>query len=134
MKIGIKTFFKNSGIAAFLLAFIFAFPSCEIGLGAAVDVDQPVLNIVSPSASLEARNGTIVFQGTCSDDRGVKEIVATLTNNDSPDADPISLGTIIFADSDVKPNQEWEASLVYNENSDWNRQRWSPIRKGISRF
>ncbi len=120
MKIGIKTFFKNSGIAAFLLAFIFAFPSCEIGLGAAVDVDQPVLNIVSPSASLEARNGTIVFQGTCSDDRGVKEIVATLTNNDSPDADPISLGTIIFADSDVKPNQEWEASLVYNENSEYN--------------
>ena len=46
MKIGIKTFFRNSGLALLSAALIFACSSCEIGLGAAVDTDAPMVDSI----------------------------------------------------------------------------------------
>lgn len=85
MKIGIKTFFKNSVIAVFAASFIFAFSSCEIGLGAAVDTDAPLVeSIVSPRENV-ARRSSIHVAGTCSDDTGVDYLKVLLINNDYPD-------------------------------------------------
>ena len=117
MKMRVRTFFENIGIAASLLAFGFVFPSCEIGLGAAVDVQQPTVTIESPTKSkVEAVHGDIVFSVDCQDDSGVAEIEISLSSNNTPLIEKMSIPLA----NPKKDGSKWEASLVYNKESENN--------------
>lgn len=62
-----------------LLCFIglVIFSSCEIGLGAQVDVEPPSVSLLSPSENARTRRG-ITFSGEWNDDLEVKEISVLL--------------------------------------------------------
>ena len=62
-------------------AIVLAVGSCgdDVGLGATVDTEAPVLEITYPPAAASVR-GTFVFAGTCSDDKEVTSIKLTITN------------------------------------------------------
>ncbi len=115
MKIGIKTFFKDSGIALLSAALIFVCSSCEIGLGAAVDTDAPMVDSIDSPAENSARRGSIDFRGTCSDDSGVDYLKVTLTNNDYPGR--FSYDWTI--DPDSSDNKKWGFSLIHNEGNSY---------------
>lgn len=58
-----------------LLCFIVfvIFSSCEIGLGAQVDVEPPSVSLLSPNENARTRK-TITFSGEWNDDLEVKEV------------------------------------------------------------
>ena len=64
----------------FLLSLFILFTvSCEIGLGSAVDIAIPTINISYPPKNAVIRDSFIV-SGTCSDDSGVIAVSVQLTN------------------------------------------------------
>lgn len=59
-------------------------PSCEVGLGEAVDINPPVLTVTSPViGGSVSTNYTI--SGTATDDTGVKDLTITVKKADAPD-------------------------------------------------
>ena len=64
-----------------LIAFssIAAFISCEVGLGEAVDVNAPSIEITTPETSAVIRD-TFALVGNWSDDGSIKEVTVTLRN------------------------------------------------------
>ena len=64
--------------------FLFALLACgeDTGLGASVDTEAPKLAITYPPSSAVIRED-FVFAGTCSDDKGVSSVVATIKNVDT---------------------------------------------------
>ena len=64
-----------------LIAFssIAAFISCEVGLGEAVDVNAPSIEITTPETSAVIRD-TFALAGNWSDDGSIKEVTVTLRN------------------------------------------------------
>ncbi|MDY5123044.1 MAG: Ig-like domain-containing protein [Treponema sp.] len=56
--------------------------SCKVGLGPAVDVEAPTLEITYPPMQSVIR-GSFVLAGTCDDDRTVDSIQITVTNADT---------------------------------------------------
>ena len=115
MKIGIRTFLKDSVLAVFSAAFVFAFSSCEIGLGAAVDTMAPVVKSIDSPAQNSARNGSIEVTGTCEDDTGMSHLLVTLKSN-ANDSEVYDLGEI-EPESKGPGVSSWKFNLEYDKTS-----------------
>ncbi len=115
MKIGIRTFLKDSVLAVFSAAFVFAFSSCEIGLGAAVDTMAPVVKSIDSPAQNSARNGSIEVTGTCEDDTGMSHLLVTLKSN-ANDSEVYDLGEI-EPESKGPGVSSWKFNLEYDKTA-----------------
>ena len=75
---------ENSTGGGVSFLFLFALLACgeDTGLGASVDTEAPKLAITYPPSSAVIRED-FVFAGTCSDDKGVSSVVATIKNVDT---------------------------------------------------
>ena len=68
--------------ALFLTSLLFLFYSCEIGLGAAVDISIPTVGISYPPKNAIARDSFLVT-GTCNDDVKVTAVSVIITNSET---------------------------------------------------
>lgn len=74
-----RRLFGNAVLAALALLFISTTVSCEVGLGASVDVDRPTTEILYPPRNAVIRD-SFVLSGTALDDKGIDYVKVTLTN------------------------------------------------------
>lgn len=75
------------------------FSACEIGLGAQVDTDSPVLSITYPPDNSVIRSNFILY-GTCSDDKGLQSVTVKVTK--TVDGQTVQVGDIQTATIDAK--------------------------------
>lgn len=68
---------RLSGIILSVFIVLFALISCEIGLGDAVDIEAPVVNVTKPEAA-ESVAQRVTIEGTASDNIGVTSIKVTI--------------------------------------------------------
>ena len=61
------------------LALVFAFSSCDVGLGESIDTSVPTVAITEPSSSSSV-SGNIEIKGVASDDKSLDKVVLTITN------------------------------------------------------
>lgn len=61
------------------ILIINTFPSCEVGMGGAVDVEAPSVRITYPPDGSIIRD-KFILAGTCADDQGVKKIEVVIRN------------------------------------------------------
>lgn len=61
------------------LALIFAFASCDVGLGESIDTSVPTVSITQPASSSSV-SGDFVIGGVASDDKSLDKVVLTITN------------------------------------------------------
>lgn len=61
------------------LALVFAFSSCDVGLGESIDTSVPTVTITEPSSSSSV-SGNFVIKGVASDDKSLDKVVLTITN------------------------------------------------------
>jgi hypothetical protein len=101
-----------------ILGTLFTFNSCQIGLGASVDVESPVVEITYPPASAVIK-GTFTFAGTCSDDKGVTSAKVTVTNSDIDK----SYGT--YNATVASDGLSWSVSLNAASTADGSVNGWS---------
>ena len=78
----LQTKLAYSILAAWTLTFIISlFPSCEIGLGGAVDTQPPSLTITNPKVDSVIRDQFLIA-GTWTDDGSISSVKATLIRTD----------------------------------------------------
>jgi len=70
---------RNAVSGALALLLIATTVSCEVGLGASVDVDRPTTEILYPPRNAVIRD-KFVLSGTAVDDKGIDYVKVTLTN------------------------------------------------------
>ena len=89
------------------------FLSCgeDSGLGSSVDTESPKLTIEYPP-SKAAINGSFVFAGTCSDDKGVTSVKVTVKNIDSGE-------TVKEAEATVKDSLTWQITINEETDTGW---------------
>ena len=89
------------------------FLSCgeDSGLGSSVDTESPKLTIEYPP-SKAAINGSFVFAGTCSDDKGVTSVKITVKNIDSGE-------TVKEAEATVKDSLTWQITINEETDTGW---------------
>lgn len=96
-----------------LLCFIglVIFSSCEIGLGAQVDVEPPSVSLLSPNENARTRN-TITFSGEWNDDLEVKEVSVLFkkTNDEKVQFGPYN-AILSYSKADDKTSGLWECSV-----------------------
>ncbi len=90
--------------ALFLTSLLFLFYSCEIGLGAAVDVEAPSLTIESPAVDSVIRD-KFVLKGTWNDDGTIDGITAELKRTDN-NAEPVEIKGV-FSREDKEVDGIW---------------------------
>lgn len=82
----IRAFFKKLNLTKPVVCFVLAaslfLPSCEVGLGQAIDIDAPTVEIDYPPQNAIVRD-SFILSGTCNDDTGIKEIYVTVKNTDT---------------------------------------------------
>lgn len=61
------------------LALIFAFASCDVGLGESIDTSVPTVSITEPTSSSSV-SGDFVIKGVASDDKSLDKVVLTIKN------------------------------------------------------
>lgn len=92
-----------------ILGCLFAFASCEVGLGPKVDVIAPTVTVNNPENTGYIL-GTFTMDGTASDDTGITELNVVVEPLDNPAPDNTYKFRII--------NQKWE---IYDYSTDkWN--------------
>ncbi len=96
-----------------LLCFIVfvIFSSCEIGLGAQVDVEPPSVSLLSPNENARTRK-TITFSGEWNDDLEVKEVSVLFkkTNDEKVQFGPYN-AILFYSKADDKTSGLWECSV-----------------------
>lgn len=96
-----------------LLCFIVfvIFSSCEIGLGAQVDVEPPSVSLLSPNENARTRK-TITFSGEWNDDLEVKEVSVLFkkTNDEKVQFGPYN-AILSYSKADDKTSGLWECSV-----------------------
>ncbi|MBR5097587.1 MAG: hypothetical protein IK094_10840 [Treponema sp.] len=65
--------------ASFALSLVFAFASCETGLGESIDTSIPTVTILQPASS-SSISGNLVISGVASDDKSLSNVVITIKN------------------------------------------------------
>ena len=65
--------------ASFALSLVFAFASCDAGLGESIDTSEPTVTITSP-ASDAVLSGSFEVAGSCKDDKAVASVAVTIKN------------------------------------------------------
>ena len=101
---------------SFLLVSLFI-SSCEIGLGASVDVQAPTIGISYPEISSVIR-GSFVFRGTCSDDIGVEQVEVNVYRVDGED-NRVNVGTYQAQVSEDGKSWSVELNEFDPENSEY---------------
>ena len=99
--------FKNSILSMALVLMSVGILSCKVGLGPAVDVEAPTLEITYPPMQSVIR-GSFVLAGTCDDDRTVDSIQITVTNADTKTQ--VDAFTIDSANIDFE-NKTWKVEV-----------------------
>ena len=61
------------------LALIFAFASCDVGLGESIDTSVPTVSITQPASSSSV-SGDFVIGGVANDDKSLDKVVLTIKN------------------------------------------------------
>ena len=115
-KEGVRTLLRIvRGGVVFL--FLFALLACgeDTGLGASVDTEAPKLAITYPPSSAVIRED-FVFAGTCSDDKGVSSVVATIKNVDTG---------LTFEEKATVTGNNWSVAL--NKKKDEGLNDWGLI-------
>ena len=72
-----KKMLRNVVLSFFGLVSIFILSNCQIGLGAAVDVQPPTVSLTSPQADALVRD-VFIIEGTYEDDLSVSEVLVSL--------------------------------------------------------
>ena len=72
-----KKMLRNVVLTFFGLVSIFILSNCQIGLGAAVDVQPPTVSLTSPQADALVRD-VFIIEGTYEDDLSVSEVLVSL--------------------------------------------------------
>ena len=105
--------FRKIFVAVMTLVSTIVFFSCgeESGLGSSVDTESPKLTIEYPP-SKAAINGSFVFAGTCSDDKGVTSVKVTVKNIDSGE-------TVKEAEATVKDSLTWQITINEETDTGW---------------
>lgn len=98
---------KNSLLLMALVLMSVGILSCKVGLGPAVDVEAPTLEITYPPMQSVIR-GSFVLAGTCDDDRTVDSIQITVTNADTKTQ--VDAFTIDSANIDFE-NKTWKVEV-----------------------
>lgn len=65
--------------SVFALFFVFAFASCETGLGESIDTSVPTVTITQPASS-SSISGDLVISGVANDDKSLSNVVLTIKN------------------------------------------------------
>ena len=74
---------KKISLSAFVFLLVFLFSTCEIGLGASVDTEAPVISVLRPSLeNVDVIKGSFPIMGDWSDDGAIDSIKITLKGND----------------------------------------------------
>lgn len=93
-KISIRSLFSIFGLAC--LSLVFAFISCEIGLGSAVDTQAPVVNFAETTiGSGGVIRDSFMIYGDWTDDGSIKEVTAKLTRTDGTKISFENAGTVV---------------------------------------
>ncbi len=61
------------------LALVFAFASCDVGLGESIDTSVPTVSITQPASSTSV-SGDFVIGGVANDDKSLDKVVLTIKN------------------------------------------------------
>ena len=61
------------------LALVFAFSSCEAGLGESIDTSVPIVTVTAPESGA-VLSKTVNISGSCTDDKAVARVAVTVTN------------------------------------------------------
>ena len=61
------------------LALIFAFASCDTGLGESIDTSVPTVTVTEPESGA-VLSGSFSISGTCKDDKSIDKVLVTVTN------------------------------------------------------
>jgi len=102
---------KNRIFNALVLAasLILLNTSCEVGLGASVDVDAPTLSITYPEQGSVIRENFIIY-GECGDDKGISHINVTVNHMNGEKATVIKTFKAILDETQTT----WQANI-----NDW---------------
>lgn len=94
-----------------LCGIVVLLSSCEIGLGAQVDVEPPSVSLLSPSENARTRKA-ITFSGEWNDDLEVKEISVLFkkTNDEKVQFGPYN-ANLSYSNIDDKTNGLWKCSV-----------------------
>ncbi|MCR5217691.1 hypothetical protein [Treponema sp.] len=87
-----------------LISSVFLTLSCDIGLGASVDTQPPLLEVNNPEPS-QVCSGDILVSGTMSDDKGVARVDITLKNTDTNE----TIGQTFHAE--LLDSEKWQLNL-----------------------
>lgn len=101
------------------LCLALLFVGCEIGLGAAIDTEAPVVKITSPETNDILKESFEVI-GECNDDAGIESVeIVRLYNNENKDLGWTNLGhvTPVYDPS----GQKWNWSLPIEYDTDLNK-------------
>src|SRR5574344_2001462 len=98
---------KFSVVFLAAVSFFVLFNSCEIGLGAQVDAESPVLTIKYPPDNSVIRSNFILY-GTCTDDKGIQSVTVTVTK--TVDGQSVQVGDAQTATVDTSSNT-WQLTL-----------------------
>ena len=61
------------------LALVFAFASCDTGLGESIDTSVPTVTVTEPESGA-VLSGSFSISGTCKDDKSIDKVLVTVTN------------------------------------------------------
>ena len=112
----LQTRVAYSIMAAWILTFIISlFPSCEIGLGGAVDTQAPSLTIDSPKVDSVIRD-VFAISGRWSDDGTIDSLNVTLKRTDGKGTEAKIAGEWV-KDDQLKETGTWRAIIDYKEAS-----------------
>lgn len=105
-----RYYYEESICIVMFYCFCF-FSSCEIGLGAQVDVEPPSVSLLSPNENARTRK-TITFSGEWNDDLEVKEVSVLFkkTNDEKVQFGPYN-AILSYSKADDKTSGLWECSV-----------------------
>ena len=108
----LQTRLAYSLLAVWTFTFIISlFPSCEIGLGGAVDTQPPSLTIETPKVDAVIRD-VFALSGKWSDDGTITSVKATLKRTDGHGT-PVEVDGEFTADTELKETGTWRALIDY---------------------
>ncbi|MBO4532219.1 MAG: hypothetical protein J5726_00775 [Treponema sp.] len=103
-------------IAVWSLTFIISlFPSCEIGLGAAVDTQPPSLTIETPKVDAVIRD-VFALTGKWSDDGTIDDVRAELKRTDGK-GETIKIDGTFAKDGDLSETGTWKVLVDYQQSN-----------------
>lgn len=86
-----KKIFRVVKASLLLAGLTLMFSTCDVGLGEAVDTENPSLSVTYPPKNAIVRD-KFVLSGSCKDDRGIATVSVKLTNTDTGEVNSFNAG------------------------------------------